>query len=420
VKTKRKGQQDTKGASLIAIIVALIILYILFLPPDEREKLLKENTSSDNTGGVDEKSETILLREFVGTMDFFNDQVCDYDDANRFCTHLIPNVNLFDTKNSIEIARLNSAYVKNGWFEKEQKTFTFDITDLKNTENVELSFSAEKRSGRLIISLNGHVIQDAEIKGSTPGPIALPQDLLQSSNTLVFSVSSVGGSFWRTNEYLLADIKILGILVDKEKQEGSLAFSMKPTEVENIQRSWLEFYPTCDPRKVGVLKIKINDQNIFSAVPECETVNKQELKTEIFEDGSNDITFATDSGKYLIDKIKIKTEIKDTKKRTFYFELNKSEVKNIKNTDKQVNITFWFAFDDTERNDIDFKLNVNGHLAEIDNTKVNRGRREDRITQGYYSRIIDTWVEEGNNYVQIEPLTRIDIKEMRVSLFDVD
>ena len=44
----KKAQQEgggTKAAALVAIIAGLVLLYILFLPPSEREKLLDNKTA---------------------------------------------------------------------------------------------------------------------------------------------------------------------------------------------------------------------------------------------------------------------------------------------------------------------------------------------------------------------------------------
>ena len=47
---KRNGQSGSGAATLVAVIALLIVLYILFLPPDVRKDLLEEE--SDGPGGT--------------------------------------------------------------------------------------------------------------------------------------------------------------------------------------------------------------------------------------------------------------------------------------------------------------------------------------------------------------------------------
>ena len=49
-------------------------------------------------------------------------------------------------------------------------------------------------------------------------------------------------------------------------------------------------------------------------------------------------------------------------------------------------------------------LNVNGHLTEIDQIDPE------------YSRNVDSWLEPGNNYVEIKPKSDIHIVELKVEL----
>ncbi|HLC66003.1 MAG TPA: hypothetical protein VJI46_07835, partial [Candidatus Nanoarchaeia archaeon] len=53
-------------------------------------------------------------------------------------------------------------------------------------------------------------------------------------------------------------------------------------------------------------------------------------------------------------------------------------------------------------------LNINGKLTNVDQKKPT------------YSRKITSWIEEGNNYIEIRPKTRVNIVELRVVLEEIE
>ena len=77
-----------------------------------------------------------------------------------------------------------------------------------------LSFSTPKHEGRLTITLNGVIIHENEVNTASPSPITLPKDLLKQNNNLVFSVSGPGIEFWKSNEFIIDDMKITADVTD--------------------------------------------------------------------------------------------------------------------------------------------------------------------------------------------------------------
>ena len=212
----RKAQGGLNAAILVTIIGGLIIIYILFLPEDEREALLENKTIDRGDDDDDELGEGILLREFIGRIDTV-EEIEDKD---------IPNIFLFETTNAKELQRINPFIVRNGVFDEKIKTIDFGIDDLENVDNVILSFRAKKRDGTLTIKLNNNIIFENDIDSETVSPISLDRALLRDANTLEFSVSSVGFRFWKTNEYSLEDIRVIGDITDKSKQESRNIFTI--------------------------------------------------------------------------------------------------------------------------------------------------------------------------------------------------
>jgi hypothetical protein len=387
-----KGQSGINAAVLVAIVLGLIVLYVIYLPTSEREGFLLNKTTDSNTGGGED--EDVLLLEFPKRL----------DKVEEIDTEELPNVYLFKSTEAKEIERINPFSVRNGVFDKKDKSVSFSIDNLENVDNVLLSFTAKKRKGTLIIKLNGNVIYEKVIESEIVEPVRLKKSLLERSNTLEFSVSPVGWKFWSTNEYMLDDIKITGDITDVTRQKSQNVFSITQTEYNNLEKVTLKFIPYCSSAgDVGILDVLVNNHNIFSAVPVCDDPYKQVIPLGVLNAGENFIVFQTSKGSYSIEQIVLEFDVKETKKTIYYFEINESNWERINNNDLDVRLKIEFV-DDEENKMAD--LSINGHLTSID--------QEER----YYSRSIRNWVEEGNNYIEIRPKTVLEIRELRVEIED--
>ncbi len=394
----RNAQSGVNAAVLVAIIAGLIILYIIFLPEAERESLLENKSISKSGSSKSVDDEDILLREFPGRL----------DDVEGVIDKTIPNIFLFETTNAKEIEKINPLVVRNGLFDKKDRAVSFGIDDVENTDNVILSFKASKHEGILTIELNNEIIYENDLESEIASPIKLSKNLLEDSNTLEFSVSSVGFRFWKTNEYSLDDIRIIGDITDKSKQESRNVFTLTATELFNIEKADLRFVPYCKSEaKVGVLDVFVNSREVFSAVPVCEDAYRQPIPLGILDEGENRIVFRTNKGSYSVEQIKVEFVEKEVRTKVYFFEVNQSVINKIKSGDKDVVLTVEFADDRNKRAD----LNINDRLSTIDTEKkaftktLNDGNDPD-------------FVEEGNNFIEIRPRTRLDIVEIRVELQD--
>ena len=387
----KKAQAGINAAVLVAIIAGLIILYILFLPSVEREKILEGEVKKSN---AEKEEENILLREFPGRLDIIK----EIEDKT------IPNIFLIETTNAKELERINPFIVRNGWFDKKTKSASFSLDNLENVDNVILSFAAKKHKGTLTIKLNDEIIYENEIATESVEPIRLKKSLLQKDNALEFSVSSVGVKFWSTNEYSLDNIRIIGDITDRSRQEALNVFNVKGEEFFNIEKATLKFIPYCKGvAEVGALDVSINEKNVFSAVPVCEDSYRQVIPTGVFDVGDNTIIFKTNKGSYSIEQIKLEFEAKETKTKVFFFEINETLFKEIKDNDKDVTLTIEFVSDkENKRAD----LNVNDHLLSLD--------QEDK----FFSKNIKNLIEQGNNFVEIRPRTKLEVVEIRVKVED--
>jgi len=385
-----KRGQGINAAMLVAIIAGIIILYIMFLPAEEREELLENKTKEDKATSEDEY--VVLLSE--GPIEL--DPIKKIDDID------IPNVYLIETVNAKEIEKINPFSIRNSWFDKKNKVAQFGVYDIGNVDNVLLSFSAPQRKGVLTIKLNGNVIYEYE-PTKINIVIKLEKNMLKEINTLEFSVSSVGMKFWRTNMYNIEDIKIVGDITDVSKQESQNIFELTDAEYTNLDKASLKFIPYCsDARDVGLLSVFVNNRNVYSAVPVCDDPVKIPVLGTL-SSGENKVVFKTEKGSYGIEQIKLELELKDVRTIAYYFEIDEEDFADILDDKKDVNITIEFVDDDELKKG---ELNVNRHRTTIDQYKP------------FYSKTISSWVEEGNNYVEIKPKTTLKIVEIETVLWE--
>ena len=113
------------------------------------------------------------------------------------------------------------------------------------------------------------------------------------------------------------------------------------------------------------------------------------------------IKFTTAKGSYSIEQTRIVTDLKETKSAIYYFDINQSQYNQVTDNEKDVTLTLEFV-DDQENKKA--TINVNGHFTEIDQIDPE------------YSRIINNWIEPGNNYIEIKPKSDIHIVELKIEL----
>lgn len=385
---QKKSQGGMNAAILVAIIAGLIILYIIFLPTSEREKVIEQRTTKPS---VEEQS-NVLLRVSPGTLSVSK----ELEDEKS-----IPNVFLVETTNAKELERINPFIVRSGLFDKKIRKVDFVLDDPENTDNVVLSSTAKKRKGTLMIKLNGVIIFENELESDVIEPVKLDSKLLQKTNSLEFSVSSVGLKFWTTNEYSMENIKIIGDITDTSRQESSNIFTISDSEFSSLDSAVLKFIPYCgNVNDLGTLDIFVNNKKIFSSVPVCDRPYSQSIPKSALNEDENNIVFKTSRGSYSIEQIRIGLEFKEPVVKTYTFEIDSKIFQQITNDDKDVTLTIKFA-DEKQKRAI---LDINGHKETIDTEKA------------AFSKDIDTKVMEGNNFIRLEPLEDMEVVELKIEL----
>jgi hypothetical protein len=387
IRTKR-GQTTGTGAAILVLLIAfLIVMYILFLPPQERQALLEEQ----GPGEVTIPPQDVLL-ESPGRLEHLKSGIVE---------HTLPSINLFSTTQAAVIKSIQSMYTKTAWLDTQSTNTSFSIDELANTENILLSFNVKDHGGRLIIRLNGFEIFNGEITTINVDPIKLPKEILKEYNTLQFDTSSVGAAFWRTNEYTLENVKITAEITDATTQEAKTVFHVTSTEKNNVNRAFLLFIPECQQDKIGVLEIFLNNHNIFQAVPDCGIIRSLEVSPQYLINGENSLGFKTHKGVYIVDNIQVRSKLKEISYPSYYFEVTETALTAIRRGGVPVTLRLEFSNDvDTKRADIF----VNGHARSL------------YTQENIFEMELTPFVARGNNVVELRPKTTMDIVNLRVTI----
>ena len=390
----KRGQAAAGAAVLIAIIAALLIMFVILIPPQERAKLLGDEEVTAPGKKVDTaKIEKTLLTEKPGRIDYL---------AQKEIEHPLPVVNIYTRTESKILAEKNIASAKKGIFSEDVSEFPFVIADLKNTENMLLSFTVKRATGKMIISLNGEEIYNNIVSVGAVQPITLPKNLLQDQNTLTFSVSSPGFAFWRTNDLSLESIKIVADVQNVEAQFSKNVFIVSETEQKNVEKTSLKFQPECMYSEVGKLTITINANEMYNAVPDCEVkMVPLEFSPLLLQLGENELVFSTEKGTYVLSSVVVESALREVDFPTYYFDLSFEQHQDIKDGKFRVRVTMDFVDVVTAKTG---EIVFNGKVKHFDTKEVS------------FTIDVSDDIVQGNNALKIKPKKTIEIRELRVEL----
>ncbi|MFW6220684.1 MAG: hypothetical protein ACOC3X_03330 [Nanoarchaeota archaeon] len=323
----KKSQTAGTAASFIAIIAGFLLLYLFLIPPDLRNDLLNDQPIDDDNNKNNNNENDLFFDKFNKTLLSVVPGRIDYLKQSQF-EHNIPSVYLYTTTSAKEELISNVVFVKNSIFDRENEEVTFDIPSLNQVDNLYFMFSLGSNAnnkGVLSIYLNDNLIYSQKVKSEgLTEPLLLRKNFLKTNNVLRFEVSNVGYKFWTTNEYRLNNLRLFYDFTDLTSQESKLTFMLDESEKFNLQSAIFRFNADCNPHEVGVLDVRINNQNVFSSVPDCGSINQVTISPHILEAGQNNIVFEAQKGHYLIDQILIKTNMKSMSYPTYNFYIDES------------------------------------------------------------------------------------------------
>lgn len=385
---EKKGQASA-AAALIAIIAGLIVLYILFIPPAERERLL-DGTSSGGTstsgGNVVPKAENIiLLSESIGRL---------YPEITEEFQQSFSSTTLFTKEDAVELKRVESVYAQKSLFSEKNAVVNFDIADINNLQDVLLNFIVGERKGYLMIYLNQHLIFNNKITKINIDPIDLKKEgyLKDGINVLEFKVSSPGVQFWANNRYLLQGLTITSTVIGRDTQTSTQTFAVTEDKLNSLKTVRLRFAADCIQDNIGRLDIWVNDYNLFSSVPDCNQMNMPiEFLPSRLIAGENELRFSSSSGRFLIDQIELSSTLKESKPQTFFFDIDKKYFSGEKDSGKDYE---YYCGTDDETIYMDYKGNEQRTGWKCDSDKTCRGNYRKYRTQQSQSTVKAALCEE--------------------------
>ncbi len=384
----KKGQSAGGAAVLVAAIVGLILLYILFLPPDERAALLGENITSPNISkGVGEDARTLLL-EKPGTL--FTSRQEEFE-------HRINSFNLFAKSEDRIIKSVESIYVETTRGNIKRKSMAVSL-DPSKTSNAQMSFDVKAHNGRLIVKVN----DDEVFNGEAKDQIAVKLDKLNEDNVVEIMTEEVGFQFWQKNFYEIRDFKITATVKVLENLEARQGFIVGGEEANNIERASLIYFVDCKPSDSGTLKVYINDALLVSNVPDCGSPVKLEVDPALIVRGQNKLRFAADQGSFLVDQVFVKTRLKEPVEPVYFFEVNATQFSWVQNNTFDAILRMKFVNDNEDKR---AELNINNRKTFMDTKRT-----------ANFTKNIDSFIVEGNNFIRIAPDTQLNIIELRIRL----
>jgi hypothetical protein len=391
--SSRKAQDASSAATLIAVIALLIIFYLLFIPPSFRDQILEGNATDSTTGtgtGTTAVNETVM-KASPGTLSKISS-----DDIE----HNVPSVVLYSKSESKVLDNINALSVKASVFGSQPASAKFTVEDIENTDNVLLTFLSKKHKGDLTIKVNGNQVFGGEITSENPAPVSINNKyLVTGSNQIDFSAETPGWMFWRVNKHNLENLQITGSVKDVAQQKSRNIFIVSATEKANVKRSILRFTPECTTGKVGKMNVLINQHSVYYAVPDCGGRVAIEFTPNVLRDGENTIVFDSDKGNFIIDLIRITSELKDVVQPTYYFEVTSSTIQDIRDGKYSLVLKLTFTEGTNQKAGT---LNINGRETGIFQTART------------YSKNVNDYVVSGSNAIKIQPKTRLEIVSMDV------
>ncbi len=391
--TGRRGQIRPGGAGsaavFIAIVATLIIIYILFLPPEERDRILGDNGPGGQPPGPSRPGQ-VLLSEQVGRLDALQ---------TRELVHSLPAFTVLTRLAAQQLKEVSSVTVSRGGFSNVPRDVTF-FADPALQDNIVLSFNVLEAKGRLHISLNGQPILDREVPPGSVGPIPLASGDVQTQNTLAISVSGPGAAFWRTHRYTLANLIIAADVRDLSQAQSEVHFSMTKDELEGAERIVLSYLPRC--QMSAPLYVTVNGRPLFAGSPACQVPNELDVAPDVLRAGDNALLVSASGGTFMIDQLAVRIRLAAPTYPIFYAQIPGPVADLVAAGRAQALLSLRFVEKGPVKRGT---VTINGYTTSFNTAEL------------YWLTDIGRYIVPGSNSIKVTPLSSgLDITELRVEL----
>jgi len=389
----KKGQKEGGAIAVILILIAFfMVLYILFIPPEDRNRLL------DNTGtssGISNSKDLVeLLAESPGLLS---------PNSEAGTRHSMQEINLFvKTEPRLEEISQNMV-VKNGLFSKSSPNAKFSSEKSSDTTHVSLNFFVSKADGELRIKLNGQTIYSEEIESTGAKVVDIPSARLQNENELEFSVSSPGIAFWSSNTYNLKDV-VLKQEFSRVNSKEERSFSLSNSEFSNIESATLSYTQVCNGRlnsDTTNLLLRINDRRASDSLIRCTNTEQDiDLDTSLFVNARNTLSMELEDGDFSFKQLSVFIKSSDSSFPSYQFTVPTSEFNEIKDSERKVKMSLFLA-GNLRKN---AKLEINNNEIVLDTSETS------------FSRDVSSLIVEGTNFVRIIPSNSFTMTGLKFNL----
>ncbi|RME54813.1 hypothetical protein D6777_02585 [Candidatus Woesearchaeota archaeon] len=385
----KRGQEAADGVYILLILMGLfIVLYVVLLPPADRESLLNETTSTLTTGAP---AKTVLLSESPGMV---------YSSSVKKQTINIEPVHLYSTDEVQSSMLVKSMSVSRNLLKNNFKNVLFSVDDLDNLKKAEILFFITESKGDLKVYLNNKLIYDGKLT-SEQLPLTLPLEYLQKNNKLKFESTSPGMRIFSSNYYLIKDLTLLKT-IKKENKKSSRTFSVAEDVGQNVNSITLNYQINCNEDTNPKLKIMVNSRNVFEDIVSCSYLQERQVtltKSEVNVYGRNRVEFEINKGDIEINDIKLNMKLRSSMHPSYSFDISNGVWNNINNGDSKVVLRLTLKGEGRKKANII----VQGETFSID------------TNSGTYVRDITSLVDNGANTIKIVPLNDFEIVNLKVA-----
>jgi len=394
MKLNRKG--DAAEISTFIILMGLfIILYVVLLPPGERDIILGETSSSTTDGISVAAGAKVLLSESPG-------QVFAYS-KNIQTLNLEP-IHLYLKDDTTQTPLVKSLSVSRNLIKDNFKNVLFTIDNMDKVSSAKLFMAVADAKGLLTINLNDKIIYQGELT-SEQMPIELPKEYLQKSNKITFSTNLPAVSqFYKSNYYILQDIKL--IKVESVRQTETSRVFFVDSDAGTLKKATLGYIVNCNAQEPrGSLTIKLNNALVSKDTIFCDFHSEIKLpldKQSLSSDGRNRLVFSVDKGDYSLDQASVKVETGKSTYPSYTFDVDSDAYNTIK--------------DKTKKLFLKFKFRDSGRKKAMVSVQDNEFSFDTSASE--YSKDISAMADNGANYVKIVPGADFEIVNMKAVLED--
>ncbi|HDP73944.1 MAG TPA: hypothetical protein ENN46_03265, partial [Candidatus Woesearchaeota archaeon] len=343
--------QDVKVSTLIVIIMGLFLLYLVFLPPEARDKLLFNETQENDEANNDKPDPSrLLLSRTPGEVASLQETTID---------HPVPAIFLTSQREAKQLLFFPALSIERTFSSSSFFPLAFLVPESDRIESPYLSFTADRCRGIVTIKLNNQVVFSDRISSGTPDPIPMNPDLFQSSNVLSFELSRP--FIFTKNHCRLTNVKVAADTIKTERLRASSSFVIGRSEFDYFESARLVFVPSCSQFSIGRMTVRVNNIVIYEGVPSCEALNSIEISKSMIRQGDNTIDFELSSGTARIDNMKITSRLTSPTNPLYYFQVSDDQINQLRT--KKAVMKFEFPDDLSERRLV---ANLNGHRIDID------------------------------------------------------